>query len=54
MNSRSMSYVVLRVTVFNYKEFSKDPKSFDLHEYSWMGRLRLGLDTPLVHDTDAV
>ena len=31
-----------------------DPKIFDLHEYSWMGRLRLGLNTSLVHDTDAV
>ena len=30
------------------------PKNFDLHEYSWMGRLRLGFDTSLVHDTDAV
>ena len=30
------------------------PKIFDLHEYSWMGRLRLGFDTSLVHDTDAV
>ena len=34
--------------------FQEFPKIFDQHEYSWMGRLRLGLDTSLEHDTDAV